>query len=1116
MGTHNQDNYRGLILRDDRFHSSTVTIAPATQQAGPVVGEPVVTDGEGYMDLEAVGTSTAEQKYNIQCVKPGNATGTDRGGRWAWKQQSENATDWRGWFPYNQITIGQVFQLESATRIGCAWPHAITTRDEYVHCVYSQVETGVGASGCIKVSTLNPATNAWTTADVVAEAAGKYGPCTIVELPSGRLLVFVDKDFIQIQSYYSDDRGATWHTAQAENDTSYGNYGIVEPDIASSARRSVVHYQAVYHNGYITLVRQTYGITGGPVYHHEIDHYVSEDFGATWTLVERIQPTLVSVTGSGTSVAAVYDPRLLVDPNGQVMLYYATKAEPASANSRNINVTRKAGPYAKFATNPEFGTNVADFNTGTPAYGRFAVCTDSEGFVALVHQNTHTGSALQTGEARIERTTHRNPQTVITDTRGRGEFFTMSDTGLSDTQWEILSQVGEVAGVGTWAAKTDLINRSTITPYKDGLLLITGSESTNEGNVQSGAAGRGHALQIHLAGTSNYDLQSSPMYYNYLSIDTPTNVAGGHATFSAAGTNTNTTETITTKGVELVSSAGRAQFGFSTGPSMIWAQVQGGTAGTLSGGNLTQKYGSIRLKGTEIRFSKDYAQVFDYTGASPAPNSALLTLADEQRQWLLTYGDSNTPWVMYKAPHDTKWTIVQTNAVSTPGSMGTDATFGNVHLDTYTNYFQSVQFGLTATAANRDWTNANYHPTYLFGRPFSIYDTYMAEGWQLQSKGSAAFIGDTWTAENDYQYPVKAAHPDIAASPRMEWRSLDDDTEITLEYSIAGGVASRPLSPVLGVHLSGINFKTAYLESFGGGSWTTIGTINTATDFDGLKYSLTGNTVKPQASGTYGGSRYVQLEEMADSYAVFDAGGGSETVRRILHNCEGSYSASSGTVHAKPVELEVEGSVAGIASTGNFEIRENAATLIVMDHTTAHTKYRIRIPVQKTAEGYFKIGACVIGPVMVFGQDYSWGRTVELQPNQEITTGRTGDRMVERLGPLRRQVQFAWGEGWDATKTQGTSPTGFDVIDMGVGAAVAVRNDPTSMAGVLRRLQGANEPAVYLSNIPHLNSNTVNIMGKDQSVYGRIVSPVTQTTVLGDEGTNEVITINQIVIDEEV
>jgi hypothetical protein len=58
---------------------------------------------------------------------------------------------------------------------------------------------------------------------------------------------------------------------------------------------------------------------------------------------------------------------------------------------------------------------------------------------------------------------------------------------------------------------------------------------------------------------------------------------------------------------------------------------------------------------------------------------------------------------------------------------------------------------------------------------------------------------------------------------------------------------------------------------------------------------------------------------------------------------------------------------------------------------------------------------------------------------------------------------------------------------------------------------------VYLPRIKHeANQVAQMVLGRERNIYGRVVSPVTQTTVLGDEGTDEVITINQIVIDEEV
>ena len=1108
MATHTQDFYRGLILQDDRFSAANATVSPATQQAGPIVGEPVVTDGEGFMDLEAVGTSTADKAYNIQAVKPGNAKGTDTGGRFAWKLQTENQTSWRGWMPYTFMSNAAVFAAEVAATIAVAWPHAITTADEYVHCAYSEI-TGAGTpTGKVKVATLNPATDAWSIVDV---STSIYGPTTIVELPSTRLLLFVaDTGGGTFDSFYSDDRGATWAKAQAHSDSSSEDYGIVTPDTGSIA--SVVHFQAVYHSGYITLVRQVRGVA------YEVDHYVSEDMGATFKLVERFQPGLGSTTGSGTSNAGVFDPRLVVDANGGVKMYYADSS--GLGVNRQIRWTRKATPYARFADNPEFQSRPPLPPGDYDSQGRFVVCTDSEGFVALVHQRTQNTSTDQTGQAWINRTTHRDPSTAITDGRGIGQFFTMSDTGTGDTQWAILDQTGEAGG--SWAALTIEINRSTITPYKDGLLLITGSHSTEEGGTQS-SPGRGTCMQIHLAGTSNYDLVDNPGAFHYLPLDTPDNVAAGFSTLGAVargGSARNTAFTIDPGGCKFTTTSGGSHaFGYSATASILYARVQGGTAATISGGNITGNYGTLAVGDVEVRFAKNKAQVFDntpgYTGSLPI--SAVLDLTDEQREWCITYSDE-TPdqaWVMYKKPFEQVWTKVATTGGLSATRATNEAIFGNYVAGTYENWFHNVQIGPTARADSRDWTKADYHPKYLYGRPFSVYATYLDAGWQIESKGSAAFVDDTWEAVTDYEHGIKAAHPDTAASPRIEWRSVDDDTETSIQWIPNAGTSTRPLSPIIGLHLSGINFKTAYFEGYDGSSWTALGTVNTADDFDGLKYSLAGNIVRPQASGTYAASRFVMLEELTDSYAVFDAGGGSETVHKITHNNEGAFACVSGTVHAKPPELEVSGSLGSVAASGNFEIREHQATLLMFDKVTGFQRYRLRIPVQKTAEGYFKIGACVIGPVMIPGQDYSWGRTVAHEANQEITTGRSGDRMVEQLGPIRRQVQFAWAEGWDSTKTQGTG-TEFDIVTAGRTNAVGVRNDPSTMAGALRRLRGAKEPVVYLPRIQNANTSTAMVLGRERNIYGRIVSPVTQTTVLGDEGVDEVITINQIVIDEEV
>ena len=1116
MSDHTQDHYRGLILRDDRFSAANVTISPTAQQAGPVVGEPTVTAGHGYMDLEATGTTPADKVYQVRCVKPGNAKGTTTGGRFAWKNKADPTTSWRDWHPVSFITSSKIWAVHSPTITGSIWPHAITSKDGYVHVVYAVSDSG-GTTDGIFVKTLDPATDVWTTVNLGTQAiSSSYAaaaPCTILELPTGRLLVLSGgTGYGTIDTFYSDDRGATWARAQAQTTTDEESFGIKVPDQPITTNSTTVHYQAVYHNGYITLVRETIHQPSGA--NHEIDHYVSEDFGVSWRFVERFQPDNTSLVGSGTSLENVYNPCLVVDELGGVLMLYST-----ASIANIVKYTRKSTPYAKFAENAEFDTRIGTFHpAGAGAMGNFTACVDQEGYLCVAHQGAALGGspiANGRGLAYCSRYDLRNPGVLIDDDRSQGSaFYGLSDSGISDQQWPLLS-------VEPRNGSLLKRSRSTMTPHKDGLMLITGTFSTEEAG-QGSSPGYGPDLQLQLGGYSNYGRYGGVGSSVYLPSDTPDNIAAGSSRLTATSTGS-TTFSINASGMQMASSATQHFFTRPTASGGIYARCKVTTAASVTGTDIVGNYASISQGGVELRLGKDRAQVFDVGSGYPGTAlSAIVTLSNVERDWFVTFknGTSNdTGWVMYKSPGDQVWTPIEmANNMAAPGSSSIHPYFGHQKVGTVTSIWQSVQFVEGIHNDTDEWQLANYHPVYLYGRPFSLASIYLDAGWSIESKGSAAFVADEWEAGTEYEHPIKVIHPEIAASPRVDWRSTSDDAEVTIEWNLNSGVATRPLSSAIGLHLNEINFKTAYLEGYNGSSWISIGTVNTTADYTGLQYALTGNIVRPGGTATYSAKRYVGLEELRGSYAVFNPGSGSESIHAINHNSQGSYSAVSGTAHAKSAELEVAGDVSAVSATGTLEIREKQATLIAYEAAAAYQKYRLRIPVQDTAEGYFKIGSCLLGPLLVFGQDYSWGRTVAMTANQEITTGRAGDRLVEELAPVRRQVQFAWTEAWDALPIGGDSPTSFDHLTIGSSTGVAVRSDPTIMAGALLRQRGAKEPTVYLPRIPHMvpNTFTAMVLGQDRHIYGRIVSPVTQQTVLGDEGTNEAIVVNQIVIDEEL
>tara|TARA_R110000824_G_scaffold27515_10_gene93523 strand:+ start:213 stop:1208 length:996 start_codon:yes stop_codon:yes gene_type:complete len=331
---------------------------------------------------------------------------------------------------------------------------------------------------------------------------------------------------------------------------------------------------------------------------------------------------------------------------------------------------------------------------------------------------------------------------------------------------------------------------------------------------------------------------------------------------------------------------------------------------------------------------------------------------------------------------------------------------------------------------------------------------------------------------------------------------------------------------VYGIHLQNINFGDAYVETWNGAAWVNPVLIRADTDFLSIQYTLDGDVVAPDLTvvGPWGGDRYIKLDELVGSYCEFDPSG-SPIVRKIVSNSEGgAYRTAAGGLPPKVAEFLVEGDLSAVPAAGVMHIRQDSATHLFPSSSTAYTKFRLRIPVQDTAEGYFKIGAMVLGPVLFFGTDYSHGRLLTLEPNQEITTGRSGDRLVEELGPARRRIEFSWTDGWDSRATSGDSPRDWTEIAYHVtapGGGAGVREDPSVLEGMLLRSRGAAETVVYLPRVPHVDGvkQPETITGRERHLYGRIVSKVTRQVILGDEDSaakGEVQAVNAIAIDEEL
>ncbi len=1198
-----QDFYRGLLVRDPRFSAANVTVTPtATGQAGPNVDAFVAQSGSsGHTELEATGTSTAGKAYEVYAGREGFTIAGDQSARFIWRPQVDGAgtnDNWRGSWPYPFISGSQVWAVKESAQLKMLWPSMISTSDDWVHLAYYQHVEGSGTEQRVYYANLNPATDTWTTPAAMPITA--RGAPSLVELPGGQLIMFIHNGSTStiMDRFWSADRGATWNEG-----TSFiegGGFGLISNDFSMGTGGSLVNFQVVHHNGYLTMIRtiqsprseidSSYGSwPAGTIQAVEHDHYVSRDFGASWEFLERFQRLSTEgdgePVGRGTTTKDIgICPQIITDDTGTVFLLYVDNYDdPISGRPRFL---RKNGPYGKFAEDPAHGTNESllglpggtdgsgghnksnqprETSTNDTTIGHFVMCKDRENkLVVLCNQGQ-----IATGNYPDHRTTgalfryeFKDPRHLLNDSNShiRG-WFDLADKESADTQWTVFDMFGSPTGVpGTITGYFGYCRQSAAVAYKDKILVMLNAPcNETDGGLQGGTIG-GHCL-VELGGANEFDSQtgfSTIVHikdqdrdgFTYLPIDSPLAMVAavdGLTKAHSTGSGTGIDFEITTDGLKLETASDCILIKHNG--AGLHARVHATNNESFVGGAINGNFGTLQALGIQVRLGKTRAQVWDVSAAATQASDQV-TLTTEPRDWLILRREGTyaapaltgfQATVFYKKPAEQMWTRFPTYHGTATASIDNvnqrqraDAvTGGGVGVCAFASgdgttagtvdsvYFQFVNiYGQGFGSAADRWYSPNR--TEHSGRALSLHPQWIDDGWRVAAQGGPAMFGDTWKAQTRYEFGIEQAHPEVSPSPRVEWRSVNDDSEVTITWNPQGSVKTKPTAAAWGVHLERINWGTCYLEGYDGSSWTAIDTISTETDAAGLKYAITGDTISRDTShtgATMGADRYYQLDELVDCYLVSEPGTGSEKVHRIVANSEGGfYRKTGGDTPAKETEIRIEPTSSMPPATGTCTIRQSNVTQII-NATTKWEQIRIRIPAQNTEEGFFKAGAIVIGDVFVFGRDYSWGRQLTVEPNQEITTGRSGDRLVEKLGPPRRRVEFSWADGWDATAISGDDPTTYTGVQL-AGKIVAVREDSSIVEGILTRAGGAQEPVVYLPRIYQeieANSTVIpEITGRTRHMYGRIVSKVTKQSLIGDEDKNEVHTINAVSIDEEI
>lgn len=384
----------------------------------------------------------------------------------------------------------------------------------------------------------------------------------------------------------------------------------------------------------------------------------------------------------------------------------------------------------------------------------------------------------------------------------------------------------------------------------------------------------------------------------------------------------------------------------------------------------------------------------------------------------------------------------------------------------------------------------------------------LPNGLSISMVDGPAIVGDQQRIVQRYSQPIEhvtSAHP----SPRIVWRSVDDSTDSTIAWQRPIEADTKIGNHPWGLMLSGCNWRTASLDVYRAGAWTTLHDIDLA-EFDTIAWARFGDSVCATADH---GSRYIRPNELAGW--TFDLDG---TLRKVRGNTGGYLVGDNqGT---KAITIYLDGvDDGGDLAAGSAGALISPQSLIVLNDSTTYFRdwegIRLVIASGQTVDGYHQCGRAMIGHFEVFGWRNDWGKTYDTAPNAELYTARDGVRRSRSYGPVRRTWSFGYTDGVCIDPISYFASASGDYLGE-PERAVALRNSiPQQLDGLLTQIGGLATPVVLVENFP-LAEGVTEYRSKYLWLYGRITNELTVDNVSGDENRNQLVRVSTLRIEEEI
>lgn len=1054
-------------------------------QAGPRPGVPEAQQA-GNLAFTATGEQSPGESLEVQVWHPGHPRRKNGLGV-LWKQLDQTpARDELGWSVPCAIE-GWDPLVWSDSNPEVDDPHIITTQDEMLMLAYQRAS---GGDRVLYVRTKTP-TGAWGSQVEVTRVdptvtSQEFFPC-LVELRSGDVLLLnwiESGGEAQIQVWRSTDDGVTWGLVQ--------NAALDDPQSSAGGRM-----RAKAGNGQVLLLLGT-------------GQFASDDDGATFTFING------SLPGSIGDVAFL---------DGKWIAFAVDSSDDDRLKAWS---TSSAFTPLVFDNPVSVEGNTAAFDDDLSCWVGDGILYVMSVFALIIDDGTGSQDIASTGALIL----HRSRDGGRTF-EGMGAGLTGGFSGAT-TEGGLLWRWGEFGN-----DNSNTTPRSFVGTFQAGRSVVSHQWRSQNANETRSLAlmylGSG-SCDLHLPALTGFDRDSKRVCweYTYLPFDEPDDVAWTLVTTTGS-------PTVTLEDGYLKIDCAVADNYYTrrpTGPFLadIGTAAQGHICRYVvkveSGGSQTTEDCILRLymgDGTRdislsLRFNTVGFKLYnDATGLALVGGDVAqdMTVPVEIYFSARVVNNSDNEVSFYYRPVDyddptKEWTGVAFTSIAgntTAPISHSIVEVGCAVSTTTVMHIRELHFALEQTG---DQLSGGFtYPDDLFPRPVSR-PTWLFDGVRVEAVGGPGWRGDLHQIDTRYDHAIERILPDVQSSPRRGWRSTgitQADISFQLDADLVDAAVSDAGSDLIAVCVFGINWGTAsvYGIPLSSGPDVILGNLSPDEGLDNLRWERNGNRVRP-SSASGGSTPYVYENEFAGcSFSL------SSTVhRKIISHSAGYWTDDE----AQAPRFLLEGITGAEATSGiGGAIRSrNAGVLISLDGVH-YSGFKLVIDAQTTVEGYFEIGTCIIGRVVVTAPGPANGRTRSYAHGALLSE--TEDRFVHSTVRAPQQVieTLEWSDLTYLGATQGDNrPQSFVKThnDASAEPIASWADASMTLSGLQSLLDGPNQVVAKVRVPVNDAGSTVQLNRASDIRLGRLMGPISHTTTQGVGRREELVATGLVTFKEEV